>query len=139
VGIEDNKQLVRTFFADVVEKGQVGLLDDLTAADMVDHLAEDMGWKPGRDGFVQHIEWLHSAVSVSEVTVDDLIAEGDRVVAYWTLRATHTGDLYGVPATGREFTGTAISRITLSEGRITDYLVRADVFGVLQALGAIPS
>jgi predicted ester cyclase len=71
--------------------------------------------------------------------VDDLLAEGGRVVAYWTLQGTHTGEFFGVPATGREFTGTAVSRISFENGQITEYMVRPDALGILQQLGAIPS
>jgi predicted ester cyclase len=138
-GMEENKQLTRTFYDEVVAKGRVELLDTLAAPDMVDHAAEVMGWKPGRDGFVQHIEWLHGAVSSVNVTVDDLLAEADRVVAYWTLQGTHVGEFFGVPATGREFTATAVSRLSFVNGQIVDYLVRPDALGILQQLGALPS
>jgi len=64
--------------------------------------------------------------------VDDLLAEDSRVVVYWTLRGRHTGEWFGVPPTGRDLTGTAISRVTFDDGQVTDYLVRPDVFGLLQ-------
>src|SRR3954454_8687479 len=115
-GTETNKQLAQTFYDEVVAKGRVELLDTLASPDMVDHGAAAMGWKPGRDGFVQHIEWLNSGVSSINVTVDDLLAEGDRVVVYWTIQGTHTGEFFGVPATGREFTGTAVSQLSFENG-----------------------
>ncbi len=89
---EDNKLLTRKFYEEVVARGRVDLLDTLASTDIFDHAAKASGWAPGRAGFVQHIEWLHGGVSEPTVTIEDLIAEGDRVVAYWTLSGTHSGD-----------------------------------------------
>lgn len=137
--IEDNKQLVRRFYDEVVTQGQTDLLDTLATVDLLDHSAETMGWAQGRAGFVQHIEWLHAGVSDIEVSIDDLIAEGDRVVVYWTLSGNHTGEFFGVPATGRALKATAVSLLTMTDGQLTEYMVRPDALGVLQQLGTIPT
>ena len=130
---EENKQLTQAFYDEVVAKGRVELLDTLAAPDMVDQGAAVMGWKPGRVGFVQHIEMApRRGLESINVTVDDLLAEGDRVVAYWTLQGTHIGEFFGVPATGRDFTATAVSRLSFKNGQIVDYLVRPDALGILQ-------
>ena len=136
---EDNKLLTRRFYEEVVAKGQVELLDTLAAADIFDHAAEEMGWAAGRAGFVEHIQWLHGGVSEPVVTIEDLIAEGDCVVAYWTCSGTHSGDFFGVPATGKTFVATAVSRLTFKDGQLIDYMVRPDALSVLQQLGAIPA
>lgn len=136
---EGNKQLARRFFDEVVAKGQVEKLDNIATPDIFDHSAEPMGWAVGRAGFGQHIEWLHGSVSGIEIAIDDMIAEGDRVVVYWTLGGTQTGELFGVPATNKAFAATAISLLTFTEGQLSEYMVRPDVLSILQQLGALPT
>jgi predicted ester cyclase len=135
----ENKQTVRTFYSEVAAKGRTELLETMAQPDMIDHGGTAMGWREGRDGFVDHINWLQNAVSEIDITVDDLIGEDNRVVVYRTLRGVHVGDLFGVPGTGRKFTGTAISLFTFKDGKIAEYLVRPDALGILQELGAIPA
>jgi predicted ester cyclase len=73
------------------------------------------------------------------VTVDDLVAEGERVVAFWTLKGTHQGEFWGVAPTGNSITGTSVSVFRLSDGLIAEYHLRAtDRYGILRQLGAIP-
>jgi predicted ester cyclase len=133
--IEANKRMVRDFYEKVVAGRDIGLLKSLVAEDMFDHGAQEMGWAPGRAGFVEHIEWVHAGVSDIAVTVDDLVAEGHRVVAYWSLSGVHTGDFF-VPATQRSFTATAISILTFRDSQLIEYKVQPDALGLLQQLGA---
>jgi steroid delta-isomerase-like uncharacterized protein len=134
--LEAHKALVRRFFDEVVGTGRVELMESLVAADIVDH-SRTPGWGPGRAGFAQHLQSLHDGISDASLTVDDLIAEGSRVVCYWTLHATHSGTFFGVPATGKRFNGTAVSLLTIEHHQIVEYSVRADVFNLLQQLGVV--
>jgi len=134
----ENKDVVRQFFEEVVAKDRLDLLDTVAAADMIDHTAPELGWSPGRKGFSEHVQWVHKGVSDRVVTVDDLVAEGDRVVVYWTLAGRHTGDFF-VPATGRTFSASAISVCTLKDRQIVEYNVMPDALGLLQQLGAVPT
>ena len=136
---EDIKELARRLFEDVVATGRVEKLDSLARSDIFDHSAERMGWAAGRPGFVQHIEWLHGSVSDAEIVIDDMIAEDNRVVVYWTLRGTHTGELFGVPATGRVFATTAVSLLTFTDGQLSEYMARPDGLSLLQQLGGLPT
>ncbi|MFT3852947.1 MAG: ester cyclase [Ilumatobacteraceae bacterium] len=135
---EANKRVVRQFFEEVVANGRLDLMDELVAADVFNHTAAASGWVPGRPGFVQEVRWVHDGVSDRAVEVDDMIAEGDRVVAYWTLSGVHTGDFF-VPATGRTFSAKAISLCTLEDGQIVEYDVMPDALSLLQQLGALPA
>lgn len=87
----------------------------------------------------QHVEWLHGSVSDIRIAIDDMVAEGDRVVVYWTLSGTHTGEFFGVPATNKTFTATAVSLLTFAEGLLSEYMVRPDALSVVQQLGAAPA
>jgi steroid delta-isomerase-like uncharacterized protein len=70
-------------------------------------------------------------------TVEDLIAEGDRVAARWTMRGTHRGELYGIPATGKSVTVASMSLYRLREGKIGEGFLLMDNFGLLQQLGVV--
>ncbi len=92
----------------------------------------------GLDSLRKYVRDFRSAFPDAQVTIDDIIAEGDRVVTRWTIRATHKGELMGIAATGKQvaFTGMAISRI---EGRrIAEDWVISDALGLMQQLGAVP-
>jgi steroid delta-isomerase-like uncharacterized protein len=128
---------VRFFFDEIVTKGRVEALDSFAAEDMVDTAAETMGWPAGRAGMVGHVQWLHKGVTDPKVQIQDLIAEDDRVVAYWGMTATHTGD-FVVPATGKPFESRAVSRLTFKDGLLTEYHVIADLLGFLTQVGAYP-
>ena len=71
-------------------------------------------------------------------TIEDIIAEGDKVVAYWRSRATHQGNYMDIPPTGNrvEFTGMSVYRI--EEGKIAESWTVEDQFGLMQQIGAIP-
>jgi predicted ester cyclase len=67
-------------------------------------------------------------------TVTDTVAEGDRVVVYWTIEGVQRGEVFGAPPSGRRFVGQSISTITFRDGRIVEYGVLPDRLGILQQL-----
>jgi predicted ester cyclase len=71
-------------------------------------------------------------------TIEDLVAEGDKVVARWRSRATHRGDYMGIPQTGNEVEFTGISVYRIEEGKIVQSWTVEDQFGLMQQIGAIP-
>jgi predicted ester cyclase len=72
------------------------------------------------------------------LVIDDLIAEGDKVVKRWTVRCTHTGEFMGVPATGNkvEVTGTTTYRV--AGGKFVESWWNTDTLGMMQQMGVIP-
>ena len=71
-------------------------------------------------------------------TIEDLIAEGDKVVARWRSRATHRGEYMGIPPTGKEVEFTGISVYRIEGGRIAESWNSEDQFGLLRQIGAVP-
>jgi predicted ester cyclase len=71
-------------------------------------------------------------------TIEDLIAEGDKVVARWRSRATHQGEYMGIPPTGKEVEFTGISVYRIEAGKIAESWNSEDQFGLLRQIGAIP-
>lgn len=130
---EINRAVARRFYEEVVSQGRLDVLDEIVADDASD-AARPAGGDLGRAGFVQHITWLRSAVEGVTATVTDTVAEGDRVVVYWTIEGVQRGEVFGAPPSGRRFTGQSISTIRFRDGRIVEYEVLPDRLGIVQQL-----
>lgn len=74
-----------------------------------------------------------------QYSMDDMIAEGDKVVLRWTFRGTHKGELMGIPATGKQVTMAGISIYHFANGMLEEIWEHYDRFGFLQQLGVIPA
>ena len=135
---EQNKAVTRRLIEEVFLKGNISAIDGLLADDFVDHnpLPDQ---PPGREGFKQGVRTGRTAFPDLTLTVDDMIAEGDKVVTRWTGSGTHSAEFMGVPATGKKvtFSGIVIDRI--SGGKIVEHWEQLDAMGIMQQLGVIPS
>jgi steroid delta-isomerase-like uncharacterized protein len=135
MSIEENKKIVRRY-QDIYNSNDLDGLGDVVAENL---LAPKImpGMKPGLEGAKQ----VHTTTLIGmpdwHTAIDDLIAEGDKVVARITMSGTHTGDFWGIPATGKrvEFTGIYIVRI--ADGRIVEHWGEEDGVSLLQQLGVL--
>ncbi len=134
---EANKQHVRRFFQEVWSTGDVTLRDSFLAVDYRGHVSGNA--EPlDREGWSAWFTGFREAFPDAEFTVEDMVADGDRVAARLTMRGTHRGALNGIPPTGREVivTGMSIERVT--DGRIVEGWNENDALGMLGQLGALP-
>jgi steroid delta-isomerase-like uncharacterized protein len=97
------------------------------------------GAAPGREGVKQYVTLFRTAFPDLRATVDDVIAEGDRVVTRWTSRGTHQGELMGIPASGKRVTFSGITINRVSGGKVVEDRTNFDQLGLMQQLGAIPA
>jgi predicted ester cyclase len=81
----------------------------------------------------------HEAFPDIHVTIEDLIAEGDKVVARWTGGGTNTGEMMGMPPTGKAFKVTGVNTFRISGGKVVDTWVNFDTLGMMQQLGIVPT
>ena len=136
---EKNKAIVGRWFEEVWNKGRSDAIDEMFAADGIAHGLSDDPEKPmeGPVGFKPFHAAFRGAFPNVEVVVEDLIAEGDKVVARCTVRGKHTGDHLGVAASNVpvEFTGIAIVRI--KEGKIVEAWNNFDFLKMNKQIGAI--
>jgi predicted ester cyclase len=132
---ESNKAIVRRLFEQVVARRDYAGLETLISPDFVDHNGR-RSWAAGAEGLRDHVEFLHGVFPDLRILLDELIAEGDRVVVFWRLEGEQRGELWGVPASGRRVSGATTSLVTLREGRILEYEARPDRLGFLLQLGA---
>jgi steroid delta-isomerase-like uncharacterized protein len=136
---EENKALIRRYFEAIDAAcitGNANILDEFLAPDFVTHTPFP-GVAPNREGMKQVFMAFVASAPGSHV-VEDLIAEGDKVVGRITANGTHEGQLLGIPRTGKKIrmTGTTIWRI--ADGKIVEHWSEIDVAGLLQQLGALP-
>lgn len=131
----DARTVVRRFYAEVVNQGSEAAAGELLSPDMLDHGVPE-GFPPGRAGFLRFAGMLRSAFPDLQVSVDDLIVEGDRVAARVTVRGTHQGVLLGrLPATGRSAVWTGIDIFKIAGGRIVERWNERNLLSLLRQLG----
>lgn len=135
---DENKALYRRWFEEVVTGGNLELADDLLATDYVLHF-------PGvpepvdDEGHKQLVMMFRNAFPDWQESVDDVIAEGDRVVIRVTGSGTHEGEFQGMPPTGNRVTATGIGIGRIENGRIAEAWAAYDALGLMQQLGALPA
>jgi steroid delta-isomerase-like uncharacterized protein len=137
---EENKAILRRVTDEVFGQGNLDLVDELFAADYVLHDPGIPGGElRGPEDFKQRwVSMFRTAYPDLQLSVEDQIAEGDKVVARYTGRGTHQGELMGIPPTGNEVSvgGIIISRV--SGGRVEEEWNSFDALGMMQQLGVIP-
>jgi predicted ester cyclase len=135
---EDNKALVRRFYEEVINKKKTAAIDEFIDPNQVDHAAPP-GIPGGIEGAKQVIAMYLTAFPDLHFTVEDMIAEGDKVVAHITARGTHQGTFMSIPPTGKQVTVTAIEIIRIAGSKFVEHWMELDALGLLQQLGAVPA
>jgi len=137
---ETNKAVVRRLFEEVFGKGKLAVADEIVASDHVDSGPGTLpGLPTGPEGTKQLITVYRNAFPDIHFTIDEQIAEGDKVVTRWTGHGTNKGELLGMPATGKSSTVSGIAVDRLANGKIAESWGIFDQFGMMQQLGVIPT
>lgn len=116
--IEANKALLHLLFEEALQRGSLALIDEIFAADFVDHSTPDQ--QAGHDGVKDYFVAVRTGFPDIRVRIDDMIAEGDKVVVRTTWRGTHSGIYEGVAPTGRAVTRTLIQIFRIVDGKIME-------------------
>lgn len=135
---EENKVLLRRYIEEVLNQGNIEAVDKFFAADCVDHTAPP-GTAPGATGIRQLLTETLAAFSNIHATIEDIIAEENKVVTRFTARGTHTGEFLGIAPTGKEVSLMQISIDRVSGGKIVEHWGLADQIALMQQLGFAPS
>jgi steroid delta-isomerase-like uncharacterized protein len=133
-----NKTIARRFNEEVWGTGDQATLEELLDPDFVDHDALP-GQEPGREGHKQLLAAFHSAFPDLNVTTEDIVTEGEKVVSRWTARGTHHGELLGIAPTGNGVTIKGIDVLRVAEGRIVERWSQVNSLEMMQQLGAVPT
>jgi steroid delta-isomerase-like uncharacterized protein len=134
---DSNKDVIKAFLEDVINQGRLERANDLVKEDFVE-LDPLPGQVQGREGLKAVIRALRSAFPDMHWVVNEMVAEGQKVVTRFAWTGTHRGLFLGIPATGRsvEVKGVVIDR--LQDGKMADSRILMDTMGLVQQLGVIP-
>jgi predicted ester cyclase len=116
---EKNKALTRWWWEEVWLKGNVAATDEFMAPNYVDHPSLP-GLPPGPEGMKQALTYYRAASPQLQATLDDILADGERVALRWSARGTHLGEWLDVPPTGHHFTMSGITIYRLAEGKAVE-------------------
>lgn len=135
---EENKAVIGRF-EERLNRGDVaGAVDGFVTDDVIYHDGPP-GLSPGIAGYHQLIGGYVAAFPDLRLTILDMIAEGDKVVARFTVGGTHRGDLMGLAPTGKAMEVNGITILRFRDGKVAEEWELVDMLGMMQQLGAIPA
>jgi steroid delta-isomerase-like uncharacterized protein len=134
MGTQENKALASRFLEEVINKGNFSVVDEITASNFVDHTAPP-GAPPTPAGFKAFMTAFRAAFPDLHYTIEDSIAEGDRVVQRTTAKGTMKGEFMGMPASGKSATWSEIHITRYENGKATEHWGVVDQQGMLTQLG----
>ena len=132
-----NKEIVRRVLEDVWK--DPGVIDELISTDYVGYdpaLPEPIR---GPQGAKANYSQYREAFEGAQITVKDQIAEGDTVATRWEGRGRHTGEIMGIPPTGKDTVVEGLNLSRIKDGKIVEEWSNWDTLGMLQQIGAIPA
>ena len=130
----ENKEIV--YQLNDIWQGDLEIVDELVAVDYENHNPIVPDAPPGPEGFKQNVSALLTAFPDIDWTIEDVIAEGDRVVFRAVGHGTHEGELMGIEPTGRAVTLSGIVIFRIDDGQVVERWAQFDTLGMLRQLGA---
>ena len=134
---DKNKAHIKQFYEETFNKGKMDSIEKYVTADAVDH--EEVPGKKGpgtcRENIKEFLGTFKKAFPDLKVKVEDVIAEGDKVVARCTLMGTHKGEFMGMAATGKTFSVEFIDILRFKDGKIVEHWGVSDDAGLMEQLG----
>lgn len=131
---EAMRAVAHRFFQEVLNEGRLDVIPELVAEDFVEH--ETMPGAPeGREAVGWFVTQFRAAVPDVRAEVDDLIVEGDKLVARSTWSGTHRGELFGMPATGKPFAMNVIDIVRFEGDKAVEHWGVSDIAGMMQQVG----
>jgi steroid delta-isomerase-like uncharacterized protein len=134
---DGNKTVLTRIFAEAFNRGNLEVAEELIAPNWVYHGTEGTEFK-GREGFRQFLTMYRTAFPDLHITVEDMVAEGNKVTAVGSFRGTFTGPMMGIPPTGKTCFGKILAISRFEEGKEAEVLEVFDRLSMFQQLGLIP-
>ncbi|MBI2906599.1 MAG: ester cyclase [Chloroflexi bacterium] len=135
--LEQNKALYRRWVEEILKKKDLGAIEQFVSPTLVDHDAPP-GFPQGLEGVRQLLSAYLVAFPDLDATIEDLIAEGDKVVARVTYSGTHKGDFMGIAPTGKRITTKGIEIVRITGDKVVEHWESFDMLGMMQQLGVVP-
>lgn len=136
MSLEENKAVVRRFIDEVFVSGNADAVDELAHPGFTPHSWQ--GMKPGTGQLRQAVKRVSAGLADVSMTIEDMIAEGDKVAVRLTAHATHRGEFMGMPPSGKSYTISETHIFRLKDGKVIEHWRDADMLGLMQQLGAMP-
>lgn len=134
-----NKEVVRQLIEEVINQNNLSLAEEIMAADIIEHEEPPPGIPSGIEGHKILFTMLHSAFPDFNATINDLIAEGDKVVVSMTWSGTQHGEWMGLPPSGKPMSINVMDIFRVADGKIVEHWGLTDSMKMMQQLGAMPT
>ncbi len=135
---EQNKTIVRRLFEELWNKGNLSVADQLFSPNYAHHDPSTPDFGRGPESERKRATLYRTAFPDLQLTIEDIIAEGETVMTRWSCHGTHKGDLSGIAPTGKQFTISGVTIARLTNGKLAEGYVNWDALGLMQQLGVAP-
>ena len=135
---EENKEVERRIIEEIFDKRDLAVADELIASNWVYRGLGGMEFV-GHEGLKQMLTLLDTAFPDFHMTVDDIVAEGDKVVCLFTFQGTHQGEFLGIPPTGKQVTNHAVAIARFAGGKQAEVLTITNELRMMQQMGVGPA
>ena len=136
---EQNKAIFRRMVEEIFNRGNMSQVDEFIAPDFIEREELPPGIPPGREGVKQMTIMFRSAFPDFKATIDDMIAEGDKVVVRMTWSGTHKGEFMGIPPTGKSVSFGLIDIVRFAGDKFVEHWGMMDSTSMMQQLGVNPA
>ncbi len=133
MSIEENKRIARRLLEDIWQKGDRTTAQEIIADDIIIH-GTVPGQPPGPEGQLYAANFFRSIFPDLQWTIEDLVAEGDKVVLRWTMRGTHQGPLGDIAPTGKQVMWTGIDFLRIQNRKVAEIWHNEDYFGLVKQI-----
>jgi predicted ester cyclase len=135
---DENAREFRRIPEELMNAGNLDLIDALFAPTYVEHARIPPGMPAGREGVRAYFAMILAAFPDIHATVDQLLADGDLTAGHITVQGTHQGEFMGIPSTGKQVTWTETHLGRYDNGQLAEHWGDVDGLAILQQLGVIP-
>ena len=135
---DQNKNVVRRLIDELWNKGNLLVADELIAPTYVHHDDSTPDFGNGPESEKKRVNLYRTAFHDFRLSIEDLLAEGETVVARWSCRGVHKGELNGIAPTGKQFAITGVTICRFDHGKIIEGFVSWDALGLMRQLGVVP-
>ena len=135
---DQNKTAVRRLFDELWNKGTLQVADEIIAPTYQHHDASTPDLGKGPEGEKKRVNLYRTAFHDFRLNIEDLYAEGETVVARWSCRGVHNGDLNGIAPTNKQFAITGVTICRFDHSKIVEGFVNWDALGLMRQIGVVP-
>jgi steroid delta-isomerase-like uncharacterized protein len=139
MSVEANKAIVRRLSEEVFNKRNLAVADELLTSESLNHDDPHGGGRVSSEALKGVVQMLTAAFPDFHMIIEDLVAEGDKVVIRVTASGTHQGAFMGMAPTGKRFTQQQMHVIRVVDGKVIEHWHVSDDLGMMQQLGIIPA